>query len=167
MKNQKSLTNKGFSLVELIIVVAIMAILIGVLAPQYLRYVEKSRHQKDNTAIGEIADIMKMASADENLISAMGTSVTLTFDENGIFEGATGGGADAAGLTTINNDLKVTLGDFTTTTQQIKLTSNAYKVTAGKAFTITVAVDSSTKVITVTTNDWKEPGSATAVAKTF
>lgn len=31
-KKQKSLTNKGFSLVELIIVIAIMAVLIGVLA---------------------------------------------------------------------------------------------------------------------------------------
>ena len=29
-KKQKSLTNKGFSLVELIIVIAIMAVLIGV-----------------------------------------------------------------------------------------------------------------------------------------
>ena len=38
----KKTNNKGFSLVELIIVVAIMAILIGVLAPQYIKYVEKS-----------------------------------------------------------------------------------------------------------------------------
>ena len=46
-KKQKSLTNKGFSLVELIIVIAIMAVLVGVLAPQFLKYVERSRKSTD------------------------------------------------------------------------------------------------------------------------
>ena len=36
MKNEKKMNNKGFSLVELIIVIAIMAVLIAVLAPQYM-----------------------------------------------------------------------------------------------------------------------------------
>ena len=38
--------NKGFSLVELIIVIAIMAILVGVIAPQLILYIEKSRAQE-------------------------------------------------------------------------------------------------------------------------
>ena len=43
MRNKRG--NKGFSLIELIVVVAIMAVLVGVLAPAYLRYVEKTRKQ--------------------------------------------------------------------------------------------------------------------------
>lgn len=44
---KERMNDKGFSLVELIIVIAIMAILIVVLAPQYLKYVERSRNSTD------------------------------------------------------------------------------------------------------------------------
>ena len=53
-KKQKSLTNKGFSLVELIIVIAIMAVLVGVLAPQFIKYVEQSRRSKDIQAAANL-----------------------------------------------------------------------------------------------------------------
>lgn len=53
-KKQKSLTNKGFSLVELIIVIAIMAVLVGVLAPQFLKYVERSRKSTDVQNVASI-----------------------------------------------------------------------------------------------------------------
>ena len=46
--------NKGFSLVELIIVIAIMAVLMAVLTPFLLSYVENSRLQKDESALDEI-----------------------------------------------------------------------------------------------------------------
>ncbi|MDD6381391.1 MAG: prepilin-type N-terminal cleavage/methylation domain-containing protein [Lachnospiraceae bacterium] len=39
--------NKGFTLIELIVVIAIIAVLAAILAPQYLRYVEKSRVTSD------------------------------------------------------------------------------------------------------------------------
>ncbi len=39
--------NKGFTLVELIIVVAVIAVLASVLAPQYLKYVERTREAND------------------------------------------------------------------------------------------------------------------------
>ena len=39
--------NKGFSLVELIIVIAIMAILVGIVGTQVLPYINKSKEAKD------------------------------------------------------------------------------------------------------------------------
>lgn len=64
LKENKKLDNKGFSLVELIIVIAIMAVLIGVLAPQYLKYVEKSRQSADLDSIDSMVNAVTIYSAD-------------------------------------------------------------------------------------------------------
>ena len=60
----KKMNNKGFSLVELIIVIAIMAILIVVLAPQYLKYVERSRNSTDMQTATEFMDACEVYAAD-------------------------------------------------------------------------------------------------------
>ena len=62
--------NKGFSLVELIIVIAIMAVLVGLLAPQYLKYVNNSKVSTDVSNGQEVATVFNVAFADSVVTTA-------------------------------------------------------------------------------------------------
>lgn len=73
--------NKGFSLVELIIVIAIMAILVGVMAPQLIKYIEKTNVSADtqladavhSAVLTAIMDPEVVTSTDSAVISMMST----------------------------------------------------------------------------------------------
>lgn len=64
-KQRLSGNNKGFSLVELIIVIAIMAILAGALAPQLIQYLDQSRKGRDVETAQTIATAVNSALGSE------------------------------------------------------------------------------------------------------
>lgn len=57
----KENSDRGFSIVELIIVIAIMAVLVGILAPTFVKYVDKARKSKDIYTAGQIARAVNIA----------------------------------------------------------------------------------------------------------
>jgi type IV pilus assembly protein PilA len=82
-------SNKGFTLVELIIVVAIIAILSAVVAPQYIKYVEKSRAAADADTFGAVVQAVNVLVADGTIT----TAETFTWADAGSVT-STGGHAD-------------------------------------------------------------------------
>ena len=63
----KKMNNKGFSLIELIIVIAIMAVLIGVLGPTLYKYVQKSKEATDITNLDTCVSVVQAAFAEEGI----------------------------------------------------------------------------------------------------
>jgi len=74
----KKMNNKGFSLVELIIVIAIMAILAGAIAPALIRYIDKSRRSNDVTSCKAIKTAVETALGNESIYEYLTNNSGLT-----------------------------------------------------------------------------------------
>lgn len=68
---------KGFSLVELIIVMAIMVALIAVLAPQFVKYVQRARDSSVSDAAENVYEMVKSEAALGNIVVEAGQSATI------------------------------------------------------------------------------------------
>lgn len=111
----KKMNNKGFSLVELIIVIAIMAILIVVLAPQYLKYVERGRNSTDLQNATEIVTAIQVYAADPEANPAFttGDKFVISFPANAPASFTTANAAAQKALT----DAAITIGDMKCTSK--------------------------------------------------
>ena len=78
-------SNKGFSLVELIVVVLIMAIIAVALAPQVMKWVGHSRTSTDANTYDTLYENIQLALADENVLAEVkGQSITFTMGSSGV-----------------------------------------------------------------------------------
>lgn len=130
----KKLNNKGFSLVELIIVIAIMVVLVGVLAPQFIKYVESSRSSTDMQNMELVKTAIEVAATDETY--SVGT---ITVNNTAISWSCTDGTNDIA-LPGLPSGKTINLksgkwGDSTSTVTYSYSTTTGWSVTSGAAIT--------------------------------
>lgn len=155
VENKKK--NKGFSLVELIIVIAIMAILVGVVGTQVLPYIEKSREARDQQVMSSICTAALTAFSQNAASLTSGATYTIVnFGDGGSGTTAAPDAVKTA-LTELTgyDSLTDVISDFDSKkgaaidTITIQYVANTGEVTVTPADTATTgAVDVSTFVIT-------------------
>lgn len=139
----KKTNNKGFSLVELIIVIAIMAILIGVLAPQYIKYVERSRISSDKDMIDSITKAVQTATTDDDYYDDLADGQSITISASG------------TPAISVNASLSAPVSEFYGSFNSTnKLKSKAFR---GHTITVSVTQPSGSSTLKVTVMDGSNP----------
>lgn len=127
--------NKGFSLVELIVVVLIMAIIAVALAPQIMKWVGHSRTSTDAQTYDTLVENINLALADEEVLAEVknigaGSKITFTIASDG-----TTLATNPTGKTITKLTAKMTEICGTNWTSTVKKKDSAAKDASGNAIT--------------------------------
>lgn len=119
--------NKGFTLVELIVVIAILGVLMAVLVPQYIQYVEKSREATDLNTLSEILHSCEITAASQENLTEGTFTITLT---SGVISYDAGGEAGEVSAAFVNEIKAICPGGTLKSTDGKELTSLVIDVAA-------------------------------------
>ena len=144
----KKMNNKGFSLVELIIVIAIMAILAGAIAPALIRYIDKSRKSNDVSSCKTIKTAVETAMGNERTYELLvnggsGSSVTIQPNVDSTSTGAVAV-VSGAGDASAAKEIGLNIGEKTPKFKYTKNKPDHFKVLISSGGTVKVFIVSST-----------------------
>jgi type IV pilus assembly protein PilA len=118
--------NKGFSLVELIVVILIMAILSVALAPQVMKWVNNSRISADYSTYNTLVSSIELALADETTYTTVSTAtITVTMSGSNLTVAST----PTAAATALDTQLTTVIGANYKTTTKAKVSGGSYVIT--------------------------------------
>ena len=151
----KKKNNKGFTLVELVIVIAILAILVGILAPQYTKYVEKSRKSADASNMDELVKAVQVYAVDNAVTSTEAnntTTVTIQLTADGV-KGAVGTNNTPSNLK--DSDIAVKAFEaYMPNWKNVKLKSKKWG--GNPTITLTIDAEGGVKTTNVAPDDFKK-----------
>jgi len=142
----KKMNNKGFSLIELIIVIAIMAILVAIIAPNLTKYLGKSKKNTDKKNADEIASQVQTTITDyETDEGSIFKSTNTTGSGTITWSGNTASGSEFQ--TGFINLLNKNITSSTKSKEKsTEATCTITKSASGDGYTITVEVGTQTAI---------------------
>lgn len=147
-KDRRKENNKGFSLVELIVVIAIMAVLVAVLAPQFTKYIDQSRKSNDAATVSGIVTAAQVGIADTTNYSIPEDTYTITLSKSNPAVVAQGATQLTAGGATKNlaDAIVETCGELSS----LKITSSNWKNNNVNEIVVTVKYNNGAVTVTYT-----------------